>query len=115
MKPVITVFVIILILVGFFLIINKSSPSATGTPGTTSTNATSTENVAVEDYVRQNISLLSPIQASLGGTFYVTNIEASGGAGTVKYEDGHMAYIAEFTYDVDQSGSTTIKTFTIRK
>jgi hypothetical protein len=115
MKPFITIIVIIIILVGFFFIIN-SKPSTTDTSTyATSTNATSTESVTTEDYIRANISKLSPVQSSLGGTFYVTNIEAHGGAGTVKYEDGHMAYIADFTYDVDESGSTTIKTFTMRK
>jgi hypothetical protein len=114
MKPFITIIVIIIILVGFFFIINRT-PSTGSNAYATSTTATTTESITTEDYIRENISKLSPVQSSLGGTFYVTNIEAHGGAGTVKYEDGHMAYIADFTYDVDEMGSTTIKTFTMRK
>jgi hypothetical protein len=68
----------------------------------------------IEEYVRQNISVLAPVPASLGGTFYVTKIEAHGGAGTVEYEDGHSAYTADFTYTIDEEGIPHMATFTLR-
>lgn len=93
-----------------------------GTNGAaTSTAATSTEQVgtsmrangpmSIEDFVKQNISALSPIKEQLGGKFYVTSIEAHGGIGTVEYEDGHNAYTADFTYEIDENGVPTVTAF----
>lgn len=69
--------------------------------------------VSVENYVEQNISALSPEKAVLGGTFYVTKIEASDGTGTVWYEDGHIALVADFEYAVDKYG-ITVSMFEVR-
>ncbi|HEU0080949.1 MAG TPA: hypothetical protein VFQ72_02915 [Candidatus Paceibacterota bacterium] len=70
--------------------------------------------MSIEDYLRLNISGLSPVKASLGGTFYVTDVQAHGGAGTVKYEDGHSAYIADFTYSIDEDAGIAVDTFKVR-
>lgn len=77
-------------------------------------SAPSAAPMTIEEYVRQNISALSPEQAVLGGTYYVTSIEAHGGAGTVSYEDGHVAHTADFTYSVDEQGRPSVQTFVIR-
>ena len=69
--------------------------------------------MSVEEYVRQNISTLSPERAVLGGTFYVTKVQASDGRGTVWYEDGHAALVANFTYIVDKYG-ISISSFEVR-
>lgn len=71
--------------------------------------------MSIEQFVTKHISAISPEQAQLGGTFYVTHIEAHGGAGTVQYEDGHNAYTADFTYSVDAAGVPKVDTFTVRK
>jgi hypothetical protein len=70
--------------------------------------------MAIEDYVRQNISALSPEKEVLGGTYYVTEISASDGVGVVSYEDGHNAYTADFTYVSDDRTGHTITSFKIR-
>jgi len=67
----------------------------------------------IESYVRQNISQLSPEPAVLGGTFYVTDIQTDGDSGTVSYEDGHIALVADFTYLIDKYG-ITISSFEVR-
>ncbi|MBI5134122.1 MAG: hypothetical protein HZA81_01930 [Candidatus Taylorbacteria bacterium] len=69
----------------------------------------------VEDYVRLNISELSPVKESLGGSFFVTSIEARAGAGTVRYEDGHSAYTADFAYSIDERGAIDMRSFEIRE
>lgn len=69
---------------------------------------------SVEAYVAANISTLSPMPEVLGGTFYITAIEAADGAGTVSYEDGHVAYTADFTYSFREDGSVSVDTFTVR-
>ncbi len=71
--------------------------------------------MSIENYVRMNISELSPIKETLGGTFYVTEVEAHGGAGTVRYEDGHTAYTADFTYSIDEKAGIAVDSFTVRK
>lgn len=70
--------------------------------------------MSIEEYVRQNISALSPVKEQLGGKFYVTQIEAHGGTGTVSYEDGHSAYTADFTYTIDASGTPSVQSFAVR-
>lgn len=69
----------------------------------------------IDDFVRANISRLSPEPEVLGGTYYVTSIEAQGGTGVVSYEDGHMAYTADFTYSVSPAGVPSVDSFTIRR
>lgn len=66
----------------------------------------------IETYVRSNISELSPEPEVLGGTFYVTKIEADNGKGEVEYEDGHIALKASFTYSIDVDRGITIHSFT---
>ena len=57
---------------------------------------------AVKEYIRENISALSPEAEVLGGAFYVTEIRFTGtNSGVVEYEDGHIALIADFTYSFD--------------
>lgn len=71
---------------------------------------------AIETYVKTNISTLSPVQATMGGTFYVTRIRILNGEGTVNYEDGHMAYVADFTYTVSDDNSVVeVLSFTLRE
>jgi hypothetical protein len=67
----------------------------------------------VQTYVRNNIATLSPEPPVLGGTFYVTEIDTANGHGTVWYEDGHMAHVADFEYVVDEYG-ITISMFELR-
>lgn len=116
--------VIILIIIGG-IIYNRSRATTTpidttsGQVSTTTTGQTSTTTsqgryMAIEDYVRLNISLLSPVKEQLGGTFYVTSIETHGGTGTVSYEDGHNAYTADFTYTVDDDGRPAVASFKVR-
>ena len=74
--------------------------------------------VGIEEYVKRNIAGLSAeagVVEDLGGTFQVTKFEASGGKGTVSYEDGHNAYTAEFTYTTDKKGVVTVNSFTAKK
>ncbi|HYF28772.1 MAG TPA: hypothetical protein VEA36_00190 [Candidatus Paceibacterota bacterium] len=69
-----------------------------------------------ENYVRTNIAALSPEPAVLGGTYYVTAVHAAAGTGVVSYEDGHMAYTADFTYTADAGGrNITVTSFVIRE
>jgi len=69
----------------------------------------------VERYIAENISRLSPEPEVLGGTYYVTAIEAANGAGTVSYEDGHNAYTADFTYTQNADGTVSVTSFVIRR
>lgn len=68
----------------------------------------------IESYVRNSITDISPVRATMGGTFYVTSISAQNGVGVVSYEDGHSAYTADFTYNVNSLGQPGIISFTIR-
>jgi membrane-bound inhibitor of C-type lysozyme len=80
-----------------------------------STAQKAVSNVSIEDYVTANISALSPEKEVLGGKFYVTKIEAHGGAGTVWYEDGHNAFVADFKYLINEAGEPSVTSFTLRK
>ncbi|HEY0908421.1 MAG TPA: hypothetical protein VGE35_03685 [Candidatus Paceibacterota bacterium] len=70
--------------------------------------------VAVQEYVQMNVSTLSPIKETMGGKFYTTSVEVYAKSGTVLYEDGHNAYVADFTYSIDAAGRPSIVTFKVR-
>ena len=60
----------------------------------------------VENYLRNNISILSPIQPVLGGTWYIVSvtIDLSKNSGLVTYEDGHIQEIKNFLYTTNEKG-----------
>ena len=65
-------------------------------------------------YLEENISELSPEDAVLGGTFYVTNIEfPEEGIAVVSYEDGHIALEAKADYIITSNNEVEINSFTI--
>lgn len=82
----------------------------TGQPSETPTRV-----MSIESYMEQNISELSPVKEVLGGTFYVTDIQAKDGRGTVSYEDGHIAFVADFRYSIDVERSISILSFDVRE
>ena len=66
----------------------------------------------VEQYIRDNISELSPEEAVLGGNFFVTNVEfLSDNSVLVDYEDGHIALQAEAGFTVSDEGEVSIAYF----
>lgn len=115
MKAFITVIVAALIIWGAIALARNQSERRASTNTATSTLETSGQSTSIEQYVRNNINELSPASTSLGGTFYVTEIQTNNGTGTVSYEDGHNAYTADFTYDSTLTGTSSIKTFEIRE
>ncbi len=69
------------------------------------------ENELVASYIEDNISELSPEDAVLGGTFFVTNIDfVSDNLAIVEYEDGHIALEAEAMFSVENN-QVTIESF----
>lgn len=117
MKTLLSLLAVVLVIGGLFFFIRQRVDTDTVATSNnlgelaTTTNATGT----IEDYIRKNISSLSPEKEVLRGTFYVTTIEAHGSSGTVSYEDGHVAYTADFTYTIDPNGKVTITSFKTRK
>lgn len=70
----------------------------------------------IENYFKENISLISSEKEVLGGKFYITDLKLNDGShGVVSYEDGHVAFIADFTYSISSDGKVQIPTFVIRK
>ena len=68
----------------------------------------------VSDYIRANISDLSPEKALLGGKFYVTDITINKpGEGLVSYEDGHVVFKAHFQYIIGPLGQVMIQSFKV--
>lgn len=66
-----------------------------------------------ETYLRENINLLSPEPAVLGGKFYITSIiwpEVD--RAIVEYEDGHIALKADVSF---MSGSSKVLSFIINQ
>jgi hypothetical protein len=69
------------------------------------------EQGAVTTYLENNISELSPEEAVLGGTFYVTYVSFPGdNIAIVNYEDGHIALTAKADYNYE-NGVVTINSF----
>ena len=87
-------------------------------PALISSEDTGAENgklMSIESYVSMNISELAPIKETMGGKFYVTDIEANDGVATVWYEDGHNAYIADFKYEMDEYKGIDVNSWNIRQ
>ncbi len=96
--------------VGAFVYL-QNVPAGDNTPG-------AGKAMGIEQYIASNISTLSPEKEVLGGTFYVTDIEVdtNAGTGTVWYEDGHIALVADFTYSQEmEHGAITIHSFVVRE
>ncbi len=91
----------------------QPTPSPKPTPTPTASDVH--DATSVESYVKKHITEFSTVKAQLGGTFYVTRIETHGGAGTVYYEDGHSAYIADFKYSIDEFGTISVDSFKVRR
>jgi hypothetical protein len=60
----------------------------------------------VENYLRENISKLSPVKAVLGGIWYVVSVttDLEKNSGIVTYEDGHVQEVKNFLYTVNNKG-----------
>ncbi len=111
---IIGILVIIAIVVGGYFAYGRNTTPDAETPDTEEPQG---KLMSVEWYVTQNISALSPIKASMGGTFYVTeiNVDPATRTGHVTYEDGHMAYEADFTYTSNDRTGHTITSFVVKQ
>ncbi len=66
----------------------------------------------VSSYIRENINELSPKEAVLGGTFYVTSINFSGPCTSiVDYEDGHITLTAKVEFNIPSADKIEIVSF----
>lgn len=89
--------------------------SPNGQTGTSTAREVSPEaRQTFEEFIRKNISQLSPQKEVLGGKFYITKIEhEEGGSALVEYEDGHIAVRARVRFEVNEPGKVEIKSFEI--
>lgn len=108
-----TLIIIIVAIAGIIYFLSRQSGTSKKGPATTITPSTM-DHLSIEDYVKANISQLSPIGEEVGGKFYVTAIEAENGKGVVNYEDGHNGHIADFTYTISEEGAPTVTSFRTR-
>lgn len=70
--------------------------------------------ILVENYIKENISTLSPEEAVLGGTFMVTSVTFfNDNEVLVDYEDGHIALSGLAVYEVSGDGDVEVKKFEI--
>lgn len=68
----------------------------------------------VSEYIRANISTLSPEKEVLGGKFYINDIVfGEDRTGEVEYEDGHILLKAKFAYSLSEIGLVQIDSFEI--
>ncbi len=93
-------------------LITKSSNTSGNGSKESDTQASPSAKNKVEEYIKNNISELSPEDAVLGGTFHVTSINFVGpDTCMVDYEDGHIALTAEAEFEIDQQGKVEINSF----
>lgn len=108
-----TIFVIIVAIVSFYYSQSKSRDINYNTNNNSpedqvdTINQEGTEEInkeVVATYIRDNISTLSPEEAVLGGTFYVTNINfLDNNSAIVSYEDGHIVLEAQATFHINEN------------
>jgi hypothetical protein len=109
MKKTGFIIILIAIIIVGFLIWQKGSPEIKN-PELTLTE----KQELVEEYLRENISELSPEKEVLGGNFYVTNIEfVANDSCLVDYEDGHIALRAEVNFQILENNQIDIIAFNL--
>ena len=63
----------------------------------------------VQDYIRKNIVELSPVEATLGGTWHVLEVEfLAGEIVHVTFEDGHIQKSFDSSYSLDANGNVEL-------
>jgi putative hemolysin len=90
--------------------VSRTGPNCEFTPCPgTSISKDLTEKANAENYLRENISKLSPVKAVLGGTWYILSVtvDVEKNSGTVIYEDGHLQETKNFSYTADEKGEVT--------
>jgi len=59
--------------------------------------------ILLQEYLKENISTLSPTKEVLGGKFYLTNLEYENANNAIaSYEDGHIALKAQVNFEVKE-------------
>ena len=102
-KQIILFIVAVVVIAGAgFLIFKFFTPMSSVTPPSVTVDIKQN----VENYLRENISTLSPVQPVLDGTWYVTSVTTDVGknSGVVEYEDGHIQEIKNFSYTTNEKG-----------
>jgi hypothetical protein len=110
MKKIIIALVGIVLIVGIVYMLSDRKEYTRMDQSTTQNRV-----MSIENYVTIYISELSPVPEELGGRFYVTHITTGDGKGTVHYEDGHNAYVADFTYSYEDNEAIKMESFKIRE
>ncbi len=88
---------------------NSSTSTITKLPDISPTTSTpdklSTEQQEkLENYIKANLSTLSPAPEVLGGKFYLTEFIINGpDTAQISYEDGHNSFSAEITYEIREN------------
>ena len=116
MKKLIVILVPVIVVVAVaLLVVIFVMPRAAAAPASAPAPAASGKLMGIESYLSQNISELSPVKETMGGKFYTTDVQVADGRGVVYYEDGHNAYVADFTYEVSDQTGIHITSFFIRE
>lgn len=72
------------------------------------------EQEIISEYLKENISELSPEKEVLGGKFYITSIDFLSDQKLIaEYEDGHIALKAEIDFEYLDSENIIIENFKI--
>ncbi len=111
MKKILIIAVGLVVLVGIIYTVGKREDPI----GEIDQSTTQNRVMSIENYVTLYISELSPVPEELGGRFYVTDIRVNNGKGVVNYEDGHNAYVADFSYSYEDNEAIKMESFKIRE
>jgi hypothetical protein len=90
-------------------LINNLPNFSTGTPSLVTTSTISNElseeqQNKLKNYIKDNLSTLSPAPEVLGGKFYLTEFIINGpNTAQISYEDGHNSFDAEITYEIREN------------
>ncbi|MFA6523993.1 MAG: hypothetical protein WC264_00930 [Candidatus Paceibacterota bacterium] len=108
MKKIKCIILILILLIGVFVFVRVEDKKLVEIPKAEE-KIILTERENVENYLKDNINILSPVKAVLGGTWYVVSstIDLEKKSGIVTYEDGHIQEKKNFTYTVNDKREVT--------
>lgn len=96
--------ILVLFLISFYLIQEEKNHQKTPSlPNQDKTQVSKNNSDLIREYLRDNLSDLSPEKEVLGGKFYITKLQfLENNQGIVEYEDGHIALRASFNFQIDE-------------
>ena len=114
-KKKIVISALVVAILGVFAYAIYQNMNATAEVDTSPHAAVNARADAIQNYVKANLTTLSPVTPVEGAEFTINRMRILDGNGTVNYTDGTIEYAADFTYTVSEDNTQVeVLSFTLQ-